>query len=87
MGEIARQIRDILEKEFSPSVLEVTNDSEKHRGHAGYDGSGESHFTVTIKSGAFEGLSRVACHRMIYGALDLLLKQKIHALALNVIKS
>ena len=86
MGDIADQIRDILEKEFSPSVLEITNDSEKHRGHAGYDGSGESHFTVTLKSDAFAGKSRVACHRMVYGVLDPLIKHKIHALAINIVQ-
>lgn len=86
MGEVAQQIRDILEKEFSPQILEITNDSEKHRGHSGYDGSGESHFTLTIQSDAFEGKSRVTCHRMIYGALDSLVKQKIHALAINIVK-
>ena len=61
----------------------MINDSEKHRGHAGYDGSGESHFTVEIESPAFAGKSRLERQRAVNAALADLLKDRVHALAIK----
>ena len=66
---------------LSPERLEVRNDSQRHKGHAGDDGSGESHFTVTIVAAAFAGMSRLARQRAVYAALGDLVPQ-IHALAI-----
>ncbi len=82
-------VRDeIVEKlsfKFSPSHLEVIDESEKHRGHGGYRPGGESHFRVRIGSPALVGLSRVMQHRAIMETLDAELKGGIHALAIEVI--
>lgn len=78
------EIREKLEAAFAPSRLEILNESYKHAGHAGDDGSGESHFHVTIRSSAFEGLSRVARHRAVHKALGVELTTRIHALALDI---
>jgi stress-induced morphogen len=43
----------------------------------------QDHYQVTIVSGKFQGLSRVAQHQAVYGALGDLMKGPIHALALN----
>jgi BolA family transcriptional regulator, general stress-responsive regulator len=77
--EIAARLIAALE----PSRLRVANDSAQHRGHLGDDGTGESHFTVTIESAAFSGLSRVARQRLVNGALKDLLATRIHALAIR----
>jgi BolA family transcriptional regulator, general stress-responsive regulator len=61
----------------------VTNDSDRHRGHAGHDGSGESHFTVEIESPAFTGKSRLERQRAVNAALGDLLRERIHALAIR----
>jgi BolA protein len=83
-GPVAREIAQRLEAALAPARLVVTNDSEKHRGHGGYDGSGESHFTVEVEAEAFRGLSRVARQRAVNHALgDLLTKERIHALAIK----
>ena len=66
---------------LQPVHLEVRNDSERHRGHAGHDGTGESHFTVSIVSEAFTGKSRVQRQRAVYAALGDLM-DRIHALAI-----
>ncbi|MCK9543491.1 MAG: BolA family transcriptional regulator, partial [Novosphingobium sp.] len=58
-GPLAREIRQILESAFAPTQLTVVNDSARHHGHAGDDGSGESHFTVEIESAAFASVSRL----------------------------
>lgn len=80
---ITDEIRDRLESAFSPTELEVVDDSESHRGHAGYQEGGESHFNVRIRAGAFEGQSRVARHRAVHAALGDIVP-RIHALALDI---
>ena len=47
-GSAARDIETLLREAFAPTRLDVINDSARHHGHAGDDGSGESHFTVVI---------------------------------------
>ena len=46
-----------------PTRLELTDDSEQHRGHGGYNPAGESHFSLRIESAAFAGKSRVERQR------------------------
>jgi BolA protein len=65
-------------------VLEVVDESERHRGHAGYQEGGESHFQVTIESEKFKGLSRIARHRAVHEALGRDLVSEIHALRLKL---
>ncbi len=78
--EIERRLRDAL----APDRLAVINDSAKHYGHAGDDGSGESHFTVEISAAAFAGQSRLARQRAVNAALgDLLTSGRVHALAIK----
>ncbi|MAM61651.1 BolA family protein [Maritimibacter sp. UBA3975] len=78
------EIRTALEAAFAPRELEVVNESDLHSGHAGDDGSGESHFRVRIVADAFEGQSRIARHRAVHAALGAELMGKIHALALDI---
>jgi len=81
--QVAQQIRDILTTEFSPEKLEILDDSSKHAGHSGADPRGESHFSVLVVSKKFEGENRVNRQRLVYIALDQLLKDRVHALALK----
>ena len=78
------KIQARLEAAFSPRVLEVVDDSERHRGHAGYQDGGESHFQVRIEADAFAGLSRIARHRAVHAALGPDLVAEIHALSLQI---
>lgn len=81
---IASEIEQKLTEAFTPQVLEVVDDSEAHRGHAGFQEGGESHFNVRIVSGAFEGKSRLARHRAVHSAIGPDLIARIHALALDI---
>lgn len=81
---IENEIREKLTAEFAPEALEVVNESHQHAGHAGDDGSGESHFRVIIKSDVFAPMSRIARHRAVHGALGKDLIARIHALALDI---
>ncbi len=79
---VESEIRQRLEATFAPSRLEVVNESHRHAGHAGDDGSGESHFTVLIRAEALAPLSRVARHRAVNKALGDL-TARVHALAID----
>tara|TARA_Y100001970_G_C13773826_1_gene621862 strand:- start:99 stop:350 length:252 start_codon:yes stop_codon:yes gene_type:complete len=70
---------------FKPEVLEVINDSEKHKGHSGSPNSGNSHFSVTIKSKKLDGLSRVNGQRTIHKVLEKDLSKYIHAISIKII--
>ncbi|RMA43212.1 BolA family protein [Rhodophyticola porphyridii] len=78
------KIQSRLAQAFDPVLLEVIDESESHRGHAGYQEGGESHFRVTIQSDGFEGLSRIAQHRAVHEALGRDLMGEIHALSLDI---
>ena len=80
---IASEIEQRLRAALDPQHLVVTNDSARHRGHAGDDGSGESHFTVEVVAERFAGMSRVERQRSVNSALADLMKERIHALAIK----
>ena len=78
--EIESKLRDAL----APRELDVGDDSESHRGHAGFQEGGETHFNVRIRSDAFKGMNRLARHRAVHSALGPDLIARIHALALDL---
>ena len=82
-GSVAREIEQRLTAALAPASLCVTNDSARHRGHAGDDGSGESHFTVEIEAERFAGMTRLQRQRAVNAALGDLMKERIHALAIR----
>ncbi len=84
MGSVTDNLRKKLQQGFSPERLEIVDDSARHAGHREQSG-GESHFNVTIVSGAFTGLSRVERQRRIYAALAEELAGPVHALSLKAL--
>lgn len=84
MGVVADKIEARLRAALAPDSLAIIDDSDSHRGHAGHDGSGESHFTVQVTAAAFAGQSRVARQRLVYAALgDLMAPSGVHALVIK----
>jgi len=81
--KIADEIERLLTAEFAPTHLAVINDSARHHGHSGDDGSGESHFTVEIESARFAGVSRLQRQRLVNAALGDIPGQRVHALAIK----
>jgi BolA protein len=82
-GTVKAEIERLLETAFSPERLEVINDSASHRGHAGDDGSRESHFTIRIEAAQFAGTSRLERQRMVNRALGDIPGERVHALAIK----
>ena len=79
---LAPEIRRRLQA-LEPLELEVVDESEGHRGHAGYREGGNTHWRVAIVSPRFAGASTVQRHRMVYQALGNLMNNPIHALAIT----
>lgn len=77
------EIRNALGS-LSPQKLDVINESALHSGHAGDDGSGESHWRVVIKAASLDDMSRIARHRAIHSALGKDIIGRIHALAIDI---
>lgn len=77
------EIEERLTAAFKPSVLVVVNESHKHAGHAGDDGTGASHFHITIRAEALAAMTRVARHRAVQAALGDL-NQRVHAIGLDI---
>ncbi len=71
-----------LNATFEPETLGVEDESYLHKGHEGAK-DGRSHFRVLIISEAFEGKNLIDRHRMIYAALDEMMRIDIHALAID----
>jgi BolA protein len=82
-GPVATEIEKRLRAALAPTRLAVINDSARHHGHAGDDGSGESHFTVEIEAPAFAGMSRLERQRAVNAALGDLMRERVHALAIR----
>lgn len=80
---ITDEIRVLLTEKLHASHIEIIDDSHRHAGHAGAEKGG--HFTVKIVSKDFEGKPLPARHKLVYVALEELMRTKIHALALKTL--
>ncbi|MFL6793482.1 MAG: BolA family protein [Sphingomicrobium sp.] len=82
-GPVATEMLRRLNSALSPTRITLIDDSERHRGHGGYNPAGESHFNLKIESAAFAGKNRVQRQRMIYAALGDLMDGRVHALSIR----
>ena len=80
---VAKEMRVLLTEAFAPARLAIINDSAKHSGHMGDDGSGESHFTIEIDAAAFAEMNRLARQRAVIAALGDIVGQRVHAVAIK----
>jgi BolA protein len=79
----SERIHKTLSDAFAPSALSVVDDSHKHAGHAGARPEGETHYTVTIATTEFEGMSRVAMQRAVMAILQPEFESGLHALSIK----
>lgn len=79
-------IRERLTNQLQPTQLDIIDESHLHAGHAGA-ASGAGHFVVTIIAETFNGKSLIEQHRLVYQAVDDLMKTEIHALSIKAIAS
>lgn len=79
------QLEKLLTEAFAPTVLEIMDESHKHAGHREAGSAHETHFRLVIASEALQGQPRVRQHQAIYRAIDPLMNNPIHALAIKVV--
>ena len=80
---LLHEIKSRLKKTMAIEHLTIMDDTGKHLRHQHYDGGG--HFQIKIVSSAFEGLSLLDRHKLVYQALDGMIKNEIHAIGLKTI--
>jgi BolA protein len=80
---VAEEMHVLLTEAFAHARLAIINDSAKHSGHMGDDGSGESHFTIEIDAAAFADMNRLARQRAVIAALGDIVGQRVHAVAIK----
>ena len=85
LGPVGKRMAEKLEAAFSPSLLQVIDESHHHAGHSGSRPDGESHFRIRISAAAFDGLNRVNQHRKVNEVLAEELNSRVHALAIEVV--
>ena len=78
------RIESKLREAFRPQELEVVDESESHRGHAGWREGGETHFRVQMVAAAMAGKSLVERQRAVNRCLADELATTVHALAMDV---
>jgi BolA protein len=83
MGAVAQRLTEKLTDALAPEKLAIVDQSALHAGHAGAAPGGETHFDIAITAAAFEGLSRVARQRLVYGVVADELAGPVHALSLT----
>ena len=76
-NKIKARLNEVMDIDY----LSIVNETAKHVNHKNYDGGG--HFKLEVVSSAFEGLSLLEQHKLVYKALEGMIKKEIHALALN----
>jgi len=78
------EIRENLRRAFAATELDVVDESEKHRGHAGWREGGQTHFRVHLRAPELAAMGRLERHRAVHAALGADLVGRIHALALDL---
>lgn len=77
-------IHERLTHAFSPSRLEVIDESDQHIGHAGHQGGGR-HFAIVIESDSLKNLTRIEAHRQIYALFTDIMPEQLHALKISIL--
>jgi BolA protein len=87
MSVNAQMLHDLLQAQLKPRHLQVLDESAAHAGHAGANGQGQgTHFRVRIGAPYLDRLPRLKRHRLVYDAVQDLMQQGIHALAVEVVQ-
>ena len=84
MADRVAMIKSRLEQAFSPTRIDISDESGMHAGHAGAAGGG-GHFSVTIVSDQFSGKSMIERHRAVYLAVNDMMPSEIHALSIKAL--
>jgi BolA protein len=76
------ELRDRITAALTAERVEIQDDSEQHRGHAGARG-GAGHYTAIVVAERFAGMGRVERHRAVYEAVGDMIPSQVHALVVR----
>lgn len=79
-----QRIEKTLQENLKPKFLEVKNNSHLHAGHAGDNGTNETHFEVRIEAEELRELNKVNAHRKINQLLKGEFEKGLHALEIKI---
>jgi len=79
------KIKNAVEAAMDVHEMQLVNESHKHAGHAGDDGTGQTHFKLMVVSPVFEGHNRVQRQRLINAALSKCFEEGLHAISLKLL--
>jgi len=79
------KIKQALANAIDVHHMELINESHKHAGHSGDDGSGQTHFLLMVVSDDFLNHSRVQRQRVINAAIAQFFKEGLHAISLKLL--
>lgn len=77
-------IEDLLRDRIAATHVEVTDLSARHASHAGSQ-SGGGHFSLVVVAESFRDLDRIGAQRLVYGALEELMTEDIHAITMRTL--
>ncbi len=78
--DTVQRLRERLQS-LQPLRLAIDDESARHAGHEGAK-SGGGHYRLHMVSRRFEGLPRLARHRLVYHSLGPMMQREVHALSL-----
>ncbi len=81
-----KRILQILNNRFNPHKVEIIDFTNEHHGHAGQDGSSETHIRLRIGATEFEDTTLLEAHRRIQDSLKEEFLSGLHALEIHILK-
>ena len=75
------EIEKRLHQHLDIEQLEIKDDKGRHINHTHFDGG--AHLIAVIVSSSFNGLNLLERHKLVYNALNDMIKQEIHALSMK----
>ncbi|WP_092485098.1 BolA/IbaG family iron-sulfur metabolism protein [Candidatus Ichthyocystis hellenicum] len=83
ISEVVKEVTDRLQKFFSPSSLSVKQ--RLHSRHNDYRDSNGAHLVIFIESSAFNGMTSLQSHRLVYSLLDDMIPSEIHSVIIKTV--
>ena len=77
------QIKEKINKKINPENIILIDNSSFHTKHKSFD-SNKYHLKIVIKSAKLKKMSKIVAHKEIYSILKDEIKNKIHALEIEI---
>ena len=83
MINFLEKIKEKIHQELAPEEISIIDNSKLHVKHKSFD-SQRYHLKLIIKSEKLKKMNRVDSHKIIYSILQEEIKDKIHALEIEI---